>query len=80
MIDIPGKPFRGKGAPSAAYRHLRKNHGVDPNDASYRLHRLKQMAGLEPDDDVVIGKTGDVYNAMTGERIGSLTDRSLGSG
>ena len=30
------------------------------------------------DDDVIIGHTGDVYNAHTGERLGSLTDSSLG--
>jgi hypothetical protein len=29
-------------------------------------------------DNVVIGKTGDIYNAQTGERLGSLTDKSLG--
>ena len=79
MIPIPGKPFRGKDAPIDAFRHLRKNHGIDPNDASARLHKLKKMFGLAPDDDMVIGKTGDVYNEVTGERLGSLTDRSLGS-
>lgn len=77
---IPGKKqFRGPDGPAAAYAHLKKNHGVDPNDASHRLHKLKEGAGMSPDDDVEIGATGDVYNARSGERLGTLTDKSLGS-
>jgi phosphopentomutase len=75
---IPGKPFRGQAAPEKAYDHLKKNHGVDPEVASNRLHRLKEQTGMGPTDNVAIGKTGDVYNAQTGERLGSLTDKSLG--
>jgi hypothetical protein len=78
MIPIPGFPFRGQDAPREAFRHLKKNHGIEEIVASNRLHRLKESAFLGPADDVVIGRTGDVYNAMTGDRIGSLTDRSLG--
>jgi hypothetical protein len=78
-ISIPGNPFRGKDAPAKAFKHLENFHGVDAKDASHRLHRLKGQAGLGPADDVVIGRTGDVYNAVTGERLGSLTDKSLGS-
>jgi hypothetical protein len=72
--------FRGPSGPAEAYKHLEKFHGVDPNDASLRLHKLKEAGGLRPNDDVVIGATGDVYNARTGDRLGSLTDRGLGSG
>ena len=80
MKPIPGKPFRGKDAPDDAFRHLRKNHGIGPTIASHRLHKIKGNASLRPDDDVVIGRTGDVYNAKNGERIGSLTDPTLGTG
>ncbi|WP_029215371.1 RHS repeat-associated core domain-containing protein [Kallotenue papyrolyticum] len=75
---IPGRPFRGRNAPEQAYGHLEKYHGVDRKTARNRLHKLKEQAGLAPDDDVVIGRTGDVYDERTGERIGSLTDPSLG--
>ena len=76
---IPGRSFRGKDAPQKAFRHLEKYHGVAPNVASNRLHKIKEQANLGAADDVVIGRTGDVYNAKTGERIGSLTDKSLGT-
>jgi RHS repeat-associated protein len=75
----PGNPFTGKDAPQQAYKHLQKYHGLDPNTASERLHRIKAASGLGAADDVAIGRTGDVYNAATGERIGSLTDRMLGN-
>jgi phosphopentomutase len=75
---IPGNPFTGINAPSKAYDHLQKHSGLDPNVASARLHRLKQAGGMGGADDVAIGRTGDVYNARTGEHLGSLTDKSLG--
>jgi len=75
---VPGRPFRGARAAEEAYRHLERFHGLDPNIASNRLHILKESAGLRPADDVLIGRTGDVYNAQTGERLGSLTDTHLG--
>jgi hypothetical protein len=75
---IPGNPFRGPTAPQQAFQHLQRFHGIDPAVASNRLHRIKQAAGLGAADDVVIGRTGDVYNAVTGEYLGSLTDRAWG--
>lgn len=78
MAVIPGNPFRGPNAPQQAYKHLKKYHGIDPTVASNRLHKIKQRAGLGAADEVVIGRTGDVYNARTGERLGSLTDNTLG--
>jgi hypothetical protein len=77
MSSIPGRPFRGKDAPAKAVKHLQTHHGVSPADAGHRLHRLKEQGGLGPADDVTIGRTGDVYNAVTGERLGTLTDKSL---
>jgi len=76
---IPGFPFRGRNAPADAFAHLKKHHGLDPHMASNRLHVLKQQGGLGAADDVVIGRTGDVYNAQTGERLGTLTDPNLGT-
>lgn len=77
--NIPGKNhFTGPNGPAEAYKHLQKYHGIDPNVASNRLHKIKQQAGLGAADDVVIGRTGDVYNGKTGEFLGQLTDPSLG--
>lgn len=45
---VPGRPFTGKEAPDKAYKHLEKFHGVNPNDASERLHRIKEKSGLNP--------------------------------
>ena len=75
---VLGFPFKGPNAPAQAYKHLQKYHGIDPTVASNRLHKIKQKAGLGAADDVIIGKTGDIYNAKTGERLGSLTDKTLG--
>jgi hypothetical protein len=74
VTEIPGNPYRGSDAPSRAYEHLRAYHGVSPGIASDRLHRIKQRSGLRPITSVVIGRTGDVYDEMTGEHLGSLTD------
>lgn len=76
--DIPGNPFRGADAPAQAYRQLERFHGVDPHTAGNRLHALKRKGGLGGADDVVIGRTGDVYNARTQECLGSLTNKALG--
>ena len=77
--EIPGKPFRGPNAPERAYKHLEDYHGVSRDVARNRLHKLKELGNLGAADDVVIGKTGDVYNAATGEHLGFLTDKTLGN-
>jgi hypothetical protein len=74
-LPIPGDPFRGPNAPQDAFKHLEKYSGLDPNVVSKRLHNLKEIGELGPADDLVIGRTGDVYNAATGEHLGRLTDR-----
>jgi RHS repeat-associated protein len=71
--EIPGHPFKGDKGIQDAYKHLEKYHGVPQELASERLHKIKQAAGLGATDNVTVGRTGDVYNATTGERIGSLT-------
>lgn len=75
---MPGNPFRGVNAAKDAYNNLKKFHGIDPSTASKRLHKIKDRAGLGGSDDVAIGRTGDVYNAKTGQHIGTLTDKALG--
>lgn len=77
-LDIPGRPFRGNNAPQQAYKHLERFHGIPPSVARNRLHKLKEQAGLGPADDVAIGRTGDVYDAQTGDHLGTLTDTTLG--
>jgi hypothetical protein len=76
--NVPGNPFRGPGAPQRAFDHLERFHGLDPHVASNRLHTLKQSGGLGAADDVIIGRTGDVYDARTGDWLGTLTDPALG--
>ena len=76
--SIPGKPFTGRNAAAEAFKHLEKYSGLDPHVAGNRLHALKRIGGLGAADEVAIGRTGDVYNAKTGERLGTLTDKSLG--
>lgn len=39
---------------------------------------MTRHCNLRAADDVVIGKTGDVYNIKIGERLGSLTGETLG--
>ena len=73
--DIPGHPFTGPNAANDAFAHLEQYHGVNPDDASERLHYLKGAAGLGGADDAVIGMTGDVYNPYTGEWVGTLTQQ-----
>jgi hypothetical protein len=69
------RPFRGPNAATQAFAHLAKYHGVRKAVSSARLHTLKARALLKPNDSVVIGRTGDVYDEA-GERLGSLTDPS----
>jgi hypothetical protein len=75
---IPGNPFTGDDAADEAFKHLQDHHGIAPETASNRLHRMKEAAGMGADDDVAIGRTGDVYDTRTNEWIGSLTDPHWG--
>ena len=74
-LDIPGNPFTGANAQGDAFKHLAKYHGVSETQASDRLHKIKKAAGLGGADDVIFGRTGDVYNASTGEHIGNLATK-----
>ena len=74
-LDVPGNPFTGANAQGDAFKHLAKYHGVSETQASDRLHKIKKAAGLGGADDVIFGRTGDVYNASTGEHIGNLATK-----
>lgn len=74
MPNIPGRPYLGPGADKVAFAHLADFHGVDAITAGERLHRFKAAGGLGPADNVAFGRTGDVYDEATGEKLGSLTD------
>jgi len=55
------------------YRRLRKYHRVERHVASDRLHKLKEGEGRPPDADLLFDLTGNVYDPVTRERLGSLT-------
>ncbi len=57
-----------------AFKRLEKYHGIDPILASERLHDIKKFAGLGPADNALIDFTGNVYDPVTLERLGSLTE------
>ncbi len=71
--DIPGNPYRGADAVDRWWEEQGRPRGISRGEVSDRIHDIKEGADLGPTDDVVIGRTGDVYDARTGERIGSLT-------
>ena len=73
--DVPGNPFSGANAQRDAFKHLEKYHGVNEALSGERLHNIKKSAGLGGADNVIFGRTGDVYNAKTGEHIGNLTSK-----
>ena len=61
----------------ALYQHLKEYHGISEATASERLHRIKQQCGSGAADNLVFGRTGDLYDPVTLEWVGSLT---LGGG
>ncbi len=56
------------------FKNLDQNHGISNDIASERLHKLKEANGLRGDEDVIIDRTGNVFNSHTGEKMGSLTE------
>jgi RHS repeat-associated protein len=70
--DLPGRARTFNSFDDAA-AHLKRYHGVDPRDASARLHAIKNSSGLRGDENVLIDRTGNVYDSVTRERLGSLT-------
>jgi hypothetical protein len=56
-----------------AAAHLDRFHGIDPRLASARLHAIKDEFGLSGAENVLIDRTGNVYDQFTREWLGSLT-------
>ncbi|MCP4303941.1 MAG: hypothetical protein GY788_03480, partial [bacterium] len=54
-------------------RRLDVNHGIPRVTASERLHEIKAASGLGGADNVLFGPTGDVWDPVTGDWLGSLT-------
>lgn len=54
-------------------KRLSGNHGIDRPLASERLHDIKQASGLGGADNVLFDLTGGVYDPVTRELLGSLT-------
>lgn len=55
------------------YRHLTEFHGISAEVASERIHEIKEKLGFAADYNLIFGQTGDVYDPVTLEWIGSLT-------
>ena len=54
-------------------KRLNDNCGIDPNLASERLHKLKEITGRGGADNVIFDMSGNVYDSVTRELIGTLT-------
>lgn len=55
------------------FRRLETFHGVDPATAGQRLHAIKAAAGRGPADNVLFDLTGNIYDPVTREWLGTLT-------
>ena len=69
-------PSRARTFPAVSelFEHLRRYHKIEPNLASTRLHRIKDAVGRRGGDDVLLDRTGGVYDPATREPLGSLTE------
>jgi hypothetical protein len=56
------------------YRRLRVYHGIEEYLASDRLHHLKDKEGRGAADPLLFDLTGNVYDPVTREWLGSLTE------
>jgi RHS repeat-associated protein len=70
---LPGRA-RTFGGASEAFAHLEKHHGISQELASARLHLIKTTHGIGPGENVLIDRTGGVWNPITREFLGSLTE------
>lgn len=56
------------------YRRLAKFHGIDDTTARHRLHVIKKKSGRAPNDDVLFDLTGGVYDPVSLDLLGSMTE------
>ena len=73
MLPNNARTFTGPDAPARAFPHLERYHGLSPHVASSRLHRIKKSANRGPADNIIIDRTGNVYDPVTRQWLGSLT-------
>jgi hypothetical protein len=73
--DVPKQPDNAQTITDnkTVFNQLKKHHGIDPKIASERLHEIKRISGRGPADNVIFDKTGNVYDPVTKEWLGSLT-------
>jgi hypothetical protein len=67
--------FRGR-RPSnidVLFAHLEEFHGISRELASKRLHRIKDEHGFPPDRDLLFDYSGGVFDPVSKEWLGSLT-------
>jgi hypothetical protein len=55
------------------FERLTRFHGIERNLASDRLHQIKRLHGLGSDEEVIFDYTGNVYDQLTADHLGSLT-------
>ncbi len=55
------------------FRRVEKYHGIPQHVASERLHQIKRQTGRPGDANVLFDLTGNVYDPVTKEWLGSLT-------
>jgi RHS repeat-associated protein len=67
-------PFRARTFENfnEAARHLQRYHGVRRADASRRLHAIKRAHGYGGKDNLLIDRTGNVYDPRSREWLGTL--------
>ncbi|KJS02307.1 MAG: hypothetical protein VR68_03225 [Peptococcaceae bacterium BRH_c4a] len=75
-FEVPTLPSNARVLenPQEVYRRLEQYHGIDPKVASERLHQIKANAVRGADDNVLFDMTGNVYDPVTREWLGSLTE------
>jgi hemin uptake protein HemP len=56
------------------YAHLAKNHKISPHLARQRLHAIKSHYGYRGDDNIIFDHTGNAYDPVSLEWLGSLTE------
>lgn len=56
------------------YAHLQQYHGIPAEVARTRIHQIKAHYGYGGADNVVFDYTGNVYDPITFEWLGSLTE------
>jgi hypothetical protein len=57
-----------------AFDHLQKYHGIGKHLASERLHSIKSHFGYSGNVNVLIDRTGNVYDPVSLEWLGMLTE------